>query len=104
MSCFLSSFFSWFAGDMSREFAEEKLQIQKDNTYLVRFLKQLNQNSKMLFMCERMLLDKKLVYLLQSSLTKMHLFLRSISSTFTIHDKKKSRSFESVTNVEIIII
>lgn len=47
---------------------------------------------------------QKACLLTQSSLTKMHLFLRSISSTFTIHDKKKSRSFESVTNVEIIII
>lgn len=38
ISCIRFSCFSWFAGAMTRDDADEALKDEKDNTYLVRYL------------------------------------------------------------------
>lgn len=35
---YVSPFFSWFAGAMTRDEADEALKDEKDNTYLVRYI------------------------------------------------------------------
>lgn len=38
ISCIRSTCFSWFAGAMTRDNADEALKDEKDNTYLVRYI------------------------------------------------------------------
>lgn len=86
---------SWFAGDMSREDADERLQNQKDNTYLVRLLIQLNHKN-LLF--NSICLHINII--MRTKLQKCMHFLCYVSSTFTVNDKKKFKSCELVINVE----